>query len=329
MSPSTLGPLLQSFFVDYLVVQKGLRRSSVQSYRDTVRLFLVFVASDKRSKVSMVGLDDLTFDRVLLFLKDIEQTRGNAVSTRNQRLAALHTLFEYVARRAPEMLTTCQQVAAIPTKRSSPPETRYLERDEISRLFSGLPIVGRHAVRDRALLLFLYNTGARVQEASDLRVDSLDLTGSARARLCGKGGKWRTCPLWNQTAALLRRLVDTLPGDAPVFRSSSGRRLTRFGIFKLVRRHAWRLDTIGTRRKVSPHVFRHTTAVHLLEGGVEPNVIRGWLGHVDIATTNRYADINMRTKQAALQACEPPLAEHPRRPAWRDDERLLAWLASI
>jgi len=155
-----------------------------------------------------------------------------------------------------------------------------------------------------------------------------------RARLHGKGGKWRTCPLWDETARLLRQLMGESPAaQAPVFCSAVGKPLTRFGIYRLVRRHTARLQDEGSAaRRIGPHVFRHTTAVHLLEAGVEVNVIRGWLGHVNLSTTNRYADINIRTKEAALRQCAPPPGvggPKARAPVWRNDETMLAWLASL
>ena len=329
-----LGPLLHSFFADHLITAKGLRPASVRSYRDTIRLFLLFAAADRGCKITRLFLGDLTFDRVIKFLRYLEQDRGNHTRTRNQRLAALHTLFEYIAGRSPEMLAICQQVAAIPMKRAAPPETRFLERDEVAELLRRLPRTGHLALRDRALFLFLYNTGARAQEAADLRAGHLDLSEHPLARLHGKGDKWRTCPLWHQTADLLSTLL-TPSGSPPapeaaVF-AAQGRPLTRFGIYKIVRRHAARLDDPRTGRTISPHTFRHTAAVHLLEAGVEVNVIRGWLGHADLTTTTRYAEINTKTKLAALQAAEPH--DDPARPRtnpiWRSDQSLLNWLASL
>jgi site-specific recombinase XerD len=335
MSPSApLGPILHSFFADHLITVKGLRPASVRSYRDTIRLLLVFMAAEKRSKITRLALGDLTFERVVAFLRHLEDDRGNHARTRNQRLAVLHTLFEYIATRSPEMLAVCQRVAAIPTKRAAPPETRFLERDEVEQLLRGLPSGGRFALRDRALLLFLYNTGARVQEAADLRIEHLDLGENPVVRLHGKGDKWRTCPLWRQTAHTLEELLASLDPppmpEAAVF-SARGRSLTRSGIYKIVRRHAAGLDDPRTGRRVSPHTFRHTAAVHLLEAGVEVNVIRGWLGHADLTTTNRYAEINTSAKQAALRAVAPPDASAGRRttPIWRSDETLLNWLASL
>ena len=223
-------------------------------------------------------LDDLTFERVVGFLRYLEADRSNHIRTRNQRLAGLHTLFDYIATRSPEMLDVCQRIAAIPMKRVAPAETRFLERDEIEALLQRLPDEGRLALRDQALLLFLYNTGARAQEVADLRVEHLDLGDHPLVRLHGKGDKWRTCPLWHQTARLLRTLIELARANA--------RRRRRGVLQRTARRSLARVSTrssAATRRaltthepagRVSPHIFRHTAAVHLLEAGVEVNVIR-------------------------------------------------------
>ena len=332
-----LGQIVHSFFEDHLKVQRGLRPGSIRSYRDGLRLLLYFIARVARRPITRLALEDLSFERTLAFLKDLEETRGNHIRTRNQRLAALRTFFEYLGGRVPEMLDTCQRIAAIPVKRVPLPETSFLEREEVSALLRSLPHRGRHCVRDRALLLFLYNSGARVQEVADLRVDHLDLGPQPRVQLHGKGDKWRSCPLWAETAAQLRILLDARQEaqstGCPVFYSRPGVPLTRFGIYKIVRRHASHLDRHGTRpRRVSPHLFRHTAAVHLLESGVEVNVIRAWLGHVSLDTTNRYAEITLRAKAAAMRTCEPPSGfsggGRPRA-VWKDDESLLAWLNSL
>jgi site-specific recombinase XerD len=336
MTPDTpLGQLLHSFFQDHLIVVKGLRPSSIRSYRDTIRLLILFIAADKRSKLTKLTVGDLTFERIVGFLQHLEHERGNHARTRNQRLAVIHTLFEYIATRSPEMLAVCQRVAAIPSKRVPPPETWFLELDEILRLLHDLPSRGRHALRDRALILFLYNTGARVQEVADLCVEHLDLGGHPTVRLHGKGDKWRTCPLWGQTASILQELLKSEHPSAPqataaVF-TARGQPLTRYGIYKIVRRHAADLDDPRTGRRVGPHTFRHTSAMHLLEAGVEVNVIRGWLGHANLSTTNRYAEINTKAKQRALLQTEPPedVTRRAIGPIWRSDETLLNWLASL
>ena len=332
----TLGQAVRSFFEDHLPVQKGLRPTSIRSYRDAVRLFLNFVSSDLRRPITRLRMEDLTMDRTLAFLKHLEQDRGNHIRTRNQRLAALRTFFTYLATRVPEMLHAAHQVMAIPTKRVPPPETQFLEREEIVSLLKRLPRTGRLALRDRTLFLVLYNTGARAQEVADLRVEHLDLGSQPCARLHGKGDKWRVCPLWAETARHLRMLLEeTHPptGSGPVFCSRPGTALTRNGIYKIVRRHASSLDRSGEQpRRVTPHLFRHTAAVHLLEAGVEVNVIRGWLGHVSIETTNHYAQLTLRTKLVAMQACEPlsdTSAGPRRRSGWKEDQELLAWLNAL
>jgi integrase/recombinase XerD len=335
---TALGPVVYAFFERHLKAEKGLSPSSVRSYRDSLRLLLAYVAGQRRRQITRLVIEDLTADRVREFLGHLEAERGNHIRTRNQRLAALHTFFAYLAGQAPEVLAEAERVAAIPMKRVPPPGTQFLERDEIEALFSGMPTEGHSALRDRALLLFLYNTGARVQEVADLVVGNLVLEPQPRVHLRGKGDKWRTCPLWPETARLLRDLLAASSGSAPssrpIFASRHGAPLTRFGIYKLVRRHTAALGTGqgNVPRRVSPHVLRHTTAVHLLEAGVEVNVIRGWLGHVSLDTTNRYAEINIRMKEAALLACAPPAsasAQFPRRPVWRDDTSLLSWLESL
>jgi site-specific recombinase XerD len=331
MSEPTLGALVHDFFLEYLSQQKGLRRSSLRSYRDTLRLFLPFTSKEMRRPISRLKLEDLTLERVLGFLRHLERDRHNGVATRNQRLAALRTFVEYLGHRSPEALKLCQQVAAIPTKRTTLPETRFIAREQVQSLFQGLPADGRLALRDRTLLLFLYNTGARVQEVVDLRVENLSLDSPASVRLHGKGDKWRQCPLWAETAAQLATLLGSRTADpsAPVFLANSGRCLTRFGIYKRVRQLTAHIHTCGAgdTTHISPHVWRHTAAVHLLEAGVDINVIRGWLGHVSLNTTHRYAEITMRMKMEAMKICAPSGTAHSA--PWNNDPSLLSWLGSL
>ena len=231
--PQPLGPVLHSFFASHLITVKGLRPASVRSYRDTVRLFLLFTAADKGCKITRLTLSDLTFDRVVGFLRHLEQDRGNHASTRNQRLAALHCLFDYLARRAPEMLATGQQVAAIPVKRAAPPETRFLERDEIEDLLRHLPRDGPLALRDRTLILFLYNTGARAQEAADLR------TGTPRPRQAPAGAAARQ---GRQVADLPALAGDSTPARRPARPARPAAHVPGSGVL---------------RTRAAPHPLRH------------------------------------------------------------------------
>jgi integrase/recombinase XerD len=338
-STPTLGSILASFFNDYLKLQKGLRPNSITSYADAMRLLLQFAAANGKKRVTQLGLDDLDSDLVSQFLNSLGERRGNAAQSRNQRLAALRTFFEYIAQRFPDRLGQAQKVAAIPRKRAQPPETIFLERDEIEGTLARLPADGRNALRDRTLLLFLYNTGARVQEAADLRASDIHFTPTPRVHLHGKGDKWRVCPLWEETATLLNKLT-TLSGststlDRPVFTGATDGALTRFGIYKIIRRYTTQVIKKrgnGQLRPISPHIWRHSTAVHLLEAGVEVNVIRAWLGHASLETTNRYAEITLRAKRAALEKCALPTVTGdriPRKPAWQTDDALLKWLQSL
>ncbi|WP_312830667.1 tyrosine-type recombinase/integrase [Pseudomonas rhodesiae] len=332
-----LGTVVRSFFEDHLKVQKGLRPSSIRSYRDVLKLFLKQISDRRQCPITRLKLTDLVADEVLAFLRSLEAQRGNQVRTRNQRLAALRTFFRYLASRAPEMLAEAERVEAIPTKRCPPPPTYYLERDEVDQLLAAIPTTAA-GLRDRAILTLMYNTGARVQEIADLRVQDIDLDGPHRVRLHGKGDKWRACPIWPETAQLLKQLESVHEGkpDAPLFYSRLHAPLTRFGLYKLVKRYAANLPQAspnsGEARRISPHVFRHTAAMHLLEAGVEINVIRAWLGHVGLETTNRYAEINIRTKEAAVALCAPPdqsSAASSQAGAWHRDVDLLKWLDSL
>ena len=331
-----LGPLVHSFFLDHLITVKGLRPASVRSYRDTIRLLLCFIAGQKGTKITKLDLEDLSFERVLGFLRYLEDDRDNHVRTRNQRLAALHTLFDYIAGREPEMLGICQRVAAIPMKRAAPAETHFLERDEVQALLrrpaphgpprparprpAAVPLQHRRAGAGgrRPASRTPRTRGGRRRPPARQRRQMADLPAlAARPHSCSP-----SCSTHPTNHRQRKRRCSARP---------PGRPLTRFGIYKIVRRHAGHLDDARTDRTVSPHIFRHTAAVHLLEAGVEVNVIRGWLGHADLTTTNRYAEINTKAKIEALRNTEPPGASAGSRPhpIWRSDESLLNWLSSL
>ena len=338
MKDQSLATVIHNYFLTYLPRDKGLQSSTIRSYRDSLRLFLIFVAGVNRRGVSELDLGHLDYQAVQAFLHNMEAERGNAISSRNQRLAALHVFYEYIGRTLPEMLPTCAKVAAIPMKGCPLPEMKFLARDEVEALFACIPAQDRLARRDRALLMLLYNTGARVSEVAQLTMGQLTLHTPAQVRLLGKGAKWPTCPLWNQTAKAMQAMLDepapNLPPDAPVFVGPDQRPITRFGIYKRIRHYAQIWETSAkpvSQIRVTPHVLRHSTAVHLLEAGVEPNVIRGWLGHVSLETTNRYAEITLRMKTEALELCDPVPGglEHSRKSGWQDDANLLAWLSSL
>jgi site-specific recombinase XerD len=262
----TLGALLYGFIEHHLKAERGLALASIRSYRDALRLFLAFLAQTTKRPITRLTLADLTSAQVRAFLTHLETARGNHVRTRNQRLAVLHTFFAYLAGQVPEACLEAERVAAVPRKRAPSPPTQFLERDQVETLFDHLPSTGKYALRDRALLLFLYNTGARAQEVADLRAEHLILTAAPRVQLHGKGDKWRSCPLWPETARLLGLLLDARrpgrseaergPLTGPVFTTARGTGLTRYGIHKLVRRRSRALTTTSGSR-VAARVAAH------------------------------------------------------------------------
>jgi site-specific recombinase XerD len=230
----------------------------------------------------------------------------------------------------------CKRICSLPLKRAPVRPIPYLEDDEMQAVLAAPDQTLASGRRDYALLLFLYNTGARVQELANVRAADLQLSRPPHAMLHGKGNKERICPLWATTVRALRRLLDessiSPQSDEKIFRNARGEPITRFGIDYILKTHvliaANQLPSLK-RRRVSPHVIRHTAAVHMLNSGVDLNVIRAWLGHVDLRTTNVYAEINLATKRAALETCAPAGSRRMKPPSWRRDGDLLAWLEQL
>jgi len=322
-------PLIRSFFEDHLACQRNVSSNTISSYRDTIKLLLRHAAGHLHKPAAQLLVTDVDDGMILQFLSDLESRRGNSIQTRNHRLVGLRRVFDYIAWREPLVLEHCRKILAIPRKRGAArPEVRYLERNEVAAVLKAA--TGQStSQRDYGLLLFMYNTGARVQEVADTRGSWLSLHAPCKVELLGKGRKRRTCPLWDSTAAQLKGLLDGRGQEEPLFANRSGGPLSRSGIAGIVRRYAAKaavsMPSLRGRR-VTPHTFRHTTAMHLLQSGVEVNVIRSWLGHVSITTTNRYIEIDMEMKAKALRTCEIGR----RRPAntWRKPD-ILAWLESL
>ena len=328
---------VEGFFHDYLVMQRGLSPNTILSYRDALKLFLRFTAQRLHKPIDKLFLEDFDERLVVLFLDDLEATRDNSTQTRNNRLAALHAFFRYVADQDPMVLARCQRICAIPVKRTDHKTIEYLEDEELHALLDSVNQNARNGSRDHALLLFLYNTGARVQEAVDLKVDDLRLESPFQVKLTGKGRKERVCPLWPETVAALERYLNHRNPDSTkvpeVFLNSRGEAVTRFGIRHIVRGYAAmakeRRPSLKSK-KVSPHTLRHTTAMHLLQSGNDITVVKDWLGHADVNTTHGYVEIDMKMKRKALAACQPPGAKTSsrRRPSWHK-LGVLQWLDEL
>ena len=204
-----LAPYVRSFFEDYLTFRRNLSRNTICSYRDALKLFLQFATVHLRKSATKMLITDLDESLILTFLTDLEQTRRNSIQTRNHRLGALQSLCEYIGSREPTVLDHCHRIATIPQKRGAPlPEIHYLEKAEINAILEAVARQTPRGRRDYALLLFMYNTGARVQEVADTRISWLTLSAPYKVALLGKGRKWRTCPLWESTAQCVRLLLE-------------------------------------------------------------------------------------------------------------------------
>ena len=236
-NPYSLGPWLRRFLEEHLVSERNLARNTQLSYRDTLALLLPFVAGKARMPIDRLAVCDLSAERVLAFLAHIENGRGCSPRTRNQRLAAIRTFARYVATRCPEHVEWCGRIRAIALKKTAPPAVSYLEKHELDALLDAPHTSTSQGRRERALLLFLYHTGARASEAAQLRVAGLQLADKSAdhspVTLLGKGGKTRLCPLLRESAQALADLVAGRDPGAAVFLNRLGRPITRSGIRQL------------------------------------------------------------------------------------------------
>jgi site-specific recombinase XerD len=330
-----LSPWVRRFLLEYLLVERNLARNTQKSYRDTFRQFLPFVARNARRRIDRLRVEDLSVARTRAFLQDLEKTRGCGINTRNQRLAAIRSFARFVGLQSPEHLHWCGQIQTIALKKAARKLIAYLEKDELDALLKEPDCRTAQGRRDYAVLLFLYNSGARADEVAHVQIGDLDL-GVASSRdassvvLRGKGNKLRRCPLWPRTVDELRPLVGQRAASQHVFLNRRGQPLTRFGIHTLVERYATKaaanLPSMAKKR-VSPHTIRHTTATHLLRAGVDINTIRAWLGHVCLSTTNVYAEVDLEMKANALLKCEIKDGK-PKKP-WRKDPGLMDFLRTL
>ncbi|MHC4137697.1 MAG: site-specific integrase [Planctomycetota bacterium] len=334
--PNALARTLRGFFADHLPRVRGSSPHTVRSYRDTLALLLRFLAQRTTRPVVELDLEDLDPDTLLAFLDHLERDRGNSATTRNVRLAAVHAFARYVASRHPEWIELGQRLLAVPFKRAGTRVVEYLEGEEFRAMLEATDRRTGDGRRDHALLLTLFNTGARVQELLDLRPLDLQLERPLQARLRGKGRKERLCPLWPETAQTLRSLLteQRLEDRSPerLFRNRRGEPLTRFGVRYLLKKYARRAVAAApslARKRVHPHTLRHSAAVHLLQAGVDLVSISHWLGHASVETTNRYAVVDLETKRAAIAKAGPIGGSDAALAAWRHDASVLEWLEAL
>jgi site-specific recombinase XerD len=326
-----LAGLLQRFFTDRLQHQRAASPETVAAYRDTFRLLLGFAQQRLKRIPSALSLGEFDAPLITAFLETLETLRGNSIRTRNARLAAIHSFFKFVALEEPALSANCQRILAIPTKRTARPIINSLSSPEVAALLAAPDLTTRLGRRDHALLLLILQTGLRVSEACSLRREDVVLTTGPHVRCLGKGRKERCTPLTKQTSQVMRAWLAEIGGDPthPAFPSRNSARLSRDAVERIVNKHAARA-ALACRtllgKRITPHVLRHTTAVTLLQAGIDSATIALWLGHESVETTQVYLDADLSAKERAI-ARTAPLAIPPGR--FRPTDGLLAFLNGL
>lgn len=331
MTTRSLAPYLQRFFTERLGAQLKASPNTISSYRDTFRLLLKFAAGRLRREPTALQVADIDADLVGAFLADIEATRGNAARTRNTRLAGIRSFFKYVAVNEPQLLHHSQRVLAMPSKRHERRTIDYLTQAEVQAVITAPDLSTWHGRRDRALLVLALQTGLRVSELINLSRADVALGTGPHVRCIGKGRKERSTPIRKDSLKIMRDWLAERggAGQDPVFVSTRGDRFSRDAVERIVRKHvetaASQCPTLKKKR-VTPHVLRHTAAMQLLQNGVDHTVIALWLGHESVETTQMYIHADIQLKEKAL-AKTAPVTVPPGR--YRPDDQLLAFLEAL
>jgi site-specific recombinase XerD len=329
LKPTDFAYSLTEYLSKYLPGQIGVSANTVRSYRDTFSLLLRFFTQEYGVSPDKLSFSQITKGRVEQFLTHLGMERGCSVSTRNQRLAAIHAFFRYMQTERPEHIHSCQEILAIPFKKQPKSNIiRHINLDMMKEILAAPDSNTRKGRRELVMLSVLYDSGARIQEIADLCVEDVRTEAPPSIRLHGKpNNKWRIVPLMTQTASLLDGYLNewglTSPEKkkAPLFTNRHGQRLTTAGIRYIFNKY---VDPDA----VTPHMFRHSKAMHLLQSGVNIVYIRDVLGHANISTTEIYARADVEMKRKALEKAYPSPAPD-NLPSWQKDETLLAWLKNL
>ena len=324
---------LTAYFSTYLPLTCGVSPNTCNSYRDAFKLLLLYFQEEKGVPANSIELRMLNRNLVSDFLDWLEAQRKVSVTTRNQRLAAMKAFTHYVQYRNPEYLENCTDIITMRPKKHEKPVIPFLTEDELKALLAQPDPSTRHGLRDLTLLSLLYDSGARVQEITDLQLKDIRLTNPAMVTLTGKGRKARQVPLMKETCTLLDTYIrnfdlNSEPLTAPLFFNKKGEALSRYGITYILKKYVSKAELDGSARKISPHGLRHTKAMHLLRAGVNMIYIRDFLGHVDISTTEVYARIDAEMKRKVFEEKVPNFTPNTTMP-WEEDKDLLQWLTQF
>lgn len=337
MKPTNFAYHLTTYLSKYLPGKIGISHNTILSYRDTFSLLLRFCSGEKSMAVEKIDIDSLTKELIDDFLDWLETHRSCSVSTRNQRLAAIHAFFRYVQLEEPAQLMRCQQILSIPMKRSVSKAINYLTLNAIKAILEAPDTSCLRGRRDLVLLSVMYDTGARVQEIADLRAADIRLENPPTIKLLGKGNKCRLVPLMTPTARLLNQymlehdLKSIAHRSYPLFQNRSYNKLTRAGISYILEKYVEKARSLNPELipdVVTPHIFRHSKAMHLLQSGVNLIYIRDLLGHVSIKTTEIYARADSNAKRIALENAYQGTSSS-KMPSWQQDQGLLKWLKEL
>ena len=324
MNP-TLSHLTTCFFISYLANERGASENTIAAYSDTLRLLIKQLCKKHGKQPEKLSLEMLNPEAVLDFLDHLERDRNNSKSTRNQRLAAIKSFLHYAARENPESMLKNERIQAIRSKKTDHKPPPSLTVEHVRAILGSIDTSNLIGLRDKALIQLLYNTGARVQEIADLRISDLRFKSPATATLTGKGRKTRTIPLWDETVQLIQAYLQAREHEGihsdHLFLNNKREPITRFGIGRRIELHginaAEKCPELKDM-KLTPHVFRHTTALHLIETGNDITIVKEWLGHADIKTTSHYIEVSVARKRDALEKLPPPgSGEQVEMPEWK------------
>jgi integrase/recombinase XerD len=336
MKPTDFSVHVTSFLTHYLAALRNVSPNTIRAYRDVFTLLLRFCRDVQGIAPEKLHLEQIDVSLVEAFLDYLERERKSSPQTRNHRLSALHAFFRYVQAEEPARMHQCQKILAIPLRKHARPTVGYLFKEELAEILAQPDLRTPEGRRDAVLLSVLYDVGARVQELVDLSVGDVRLDSPAQLRLLGKGRKMRAVPLMGKTVQLLcdhiqeNCLVGPEQFDKPLFQNARKQRLSCSGIRYIL--HKYHVKARDKRpslnRKVSPHTLRHTKGMHLLQSGISLEMIRDFLGHVDVKTTEIYARANLEMKRNALEKItdSSPVQTIP---CWQQNKDLLDWLRSL
>lgn len=332
----TFGSLILSFFSSYLANQRGYSPETIASYSDCIRLLINYCCQQLAITVDKLALDLITDSLILDFLDYLEKERNNTANTRNQRLAAIKTFFRFAARQEPTLTAVCERVCTISAKKSQYKIIQPLENHEVKEILKHPDSNTLTGARDRVILALLYNTGARVQEIIDLNISDLNMENPMQVILTGKGKKQRIVPLYEHTIQAIQHYLNLRKAAGieheKLCLNAKKQIISRFGIAYIIRKYvgkAAKKCSSLLKKTVTPHTFRHTTALHLIQSGVDITVVKEWLGHASIKTTSLYVEIDIEMKRKALQACPPPIPSlQQEKPQWQKAP-ILAFLQQL